>query len=70
MLFCESYDFFPIKFIFVDAWFDCMSEFWMHHIAEFLKFDGIRDLALQSFYNSINFYSGNSYTLYFSVLYL
>ena len=46
MLLCESYDIFPIEFIFVDAWFDCMFEFWMHYVQEFLKFDGFGDLAL------------------------
>ena len=47
-----------------------MSEFWMHYVQEFLKFDDIGDLAFQSFCNSINFYSSNSYPLYFSMLYL
>ena len=70
MSFCESYDFFSVEFVFVDAWLDCMSEFWVHHIQEFVKFDGYGDLALQPFCNSINLYGGNSYPLYFSVLYL
>ena len=70
MLFSESYNFFTIKFVSIDAWFNCMSEFWVHHVQEFLKFNGIGDLALQSFCNFINFYGSNSYPLYFSMLYL
>ena len=47
MSFGEGYDFFPIEFVFVDAWFDCMSKFWVHDIQELLEFDGSWDLALQ-----------------------
>ena len=68
MSFSEGYDFFPIELVLVDAWFDRMSEFWMHHVQEFLKFDCIGDLSLQPFCNSINLYGGNSYPLYLSML--
>ena len=68
MPFSESYNLFPIELIFIDAWLDYMSEFWVHNMQEFLKFDSIGDRTLQPFCNSINLYGGDSYPLYFSML--
>ena len=70
MSFCKGYKFFPTELVFVNAGFNCMSEFWMHHVQEFLKFNTVWNLTFQVIGDPVYLDGGKSYPLYFSMLFL